>query len=244
MEHKPTPSGLADSLLSELRAHANPDNVAGMARFGITTTGTLGVGMSDVRTLARDAKHALRADPAARHELAALLWRSGVHEARIMATLVDVATLVDEAQMESWVADLDSWDVCDTLCNNLFRLAAPAWEKAAQWAGREPEYIKRAGFVLGATLAVHDKAASDERFASVLSRVEREATDERNAVKKGANWALRQVGKRSASLNALAIASAERILAENPASPSARWIARDALRELRGEPVRKRLGLT
>jgi 3-methyladenine DNA glycosylase AlkD len=238
-----TPEQLALSLLSELRACANPDNVAGMMRFGISGAGTLGVGMATVRALARDARRSLGKDPLAHHKLARLLWASSVHEARIMATLIDVPALVDEAQMEAWVADLDSWDICDGLCNNLLRRTRLAWSKAEEWSARGPEFTKRAGFVLGATLAVHDKSAPDERFSAVLGWVEREATDERNAVKKGVNWALRQVGKRSAGLNAQAIESAERILAQHPTSASARWIARDALRELRSDAVRVRLGL-
>ncbi len=240
---QPTPAQLASSYLSTLRARANPDNVAGMVRFGISAEGALGVSMPEVRELAREARRTLGKDPALHHELAQLLWASGVHEARIMATLVDEPALVDEAQMETWVADLNSWDLCDGLCNNLLRRTPLAWAKAQQWSAREPEFTKRAGFVLSATLAVHDKAMPDERFLAVLGWIEREATDERNVVKKGVNWALRQVGKRSVWLNARAIESAERILAENPTSASARWIARDALRELRSEGVRVRLEL-
>ena len=118
--------------------------------------------------------------------------------------------------MEPWAAELDSWDVCDTLCNNLFRKAAPAWTKAAEWPGRAEEFVKRAGFVLGATLAVHDKAADDARFLPLLALAERECTDERNFVKKAVNWQIRQIGKRSAALNAEAIATCERILAAHP----------------------------
>lgn len=230
-------------MLSELRAHANAENVAGMSRYGISAEGTLGVSVPTVRALARDAKRELGKDPGAHHKLAALLWDSGVHEARLMATLVDDPALVDDTQMESWVASVDSWDICDLLCNNLLRRTALAWEKAEVWSTREPEFTKRAGFVLVATLAVHDKAAADERFVAALGWIEREATDERNLVKKGVNWALRQIGKRSAELNVLALQTAERILAQHPESPSARWIARDALRELRSDVVRKRLGV-
>lgn len=214
-----------------------------MSRFGISAEGALGVSIPTVRALARDAKRELGRNPGAHHELAALLWDSGVHEARLLATLVDDPALVDDAQMESWVAVIDSWDICDLLCNNLLRRTALAWDKAEQWSAREPEFTKRAGFVLVATLAVHDKAAADQRLVAALRWIEREATDERNLVKKGVNWALRQIGKRSAELNRLAIQTAEGILAQHPESPSARWIARDALRELRSVAVRKRLGV-
>jgi len=235
------PLVVADRLLDELNAAADPANVAGMARFGISSAGTLGVDMPTVRALARGAKRELGRDLQARHELAAYLWRSGVHEARILASLVDVPALVTDAQMESWAADLDSWDVCDTLMNNLFRLTPGAWGKALEWPTRAEEFVKRAGFVLGATLAVHDKAAADARFLDLLALAEREAVDERNFVMKAVNWQIRQIGKRSSALNADAIDTCERILAANPDSKAARWVARGALRELRSDAVRERL---
>jgi 3-methyladenine DNA glycosylase AlkD len=240
---RPTPNSLSKAILSDLHAAANAENVAGMARFGISPVGTLGVSMPEVRALARNAKRQLGRDPASHHSLAGLLWKSNVHEARIAASLIDAPQLVDEAQMERWAADLDSWDVCDTLCNNLFHKAAPAWPKAAEWPGRAEEFVKRAGFVLACALAVHDKAADDARFLPLLGLAERECADERNFVKKAVNWQLRQIGKRSAVLNAEAIATCERILAENPDSAAARWTAKGALRELQSDAVRERLGL-
>lgn len=235
------PTAIADELLAALRARANPDNAAGMARYGISPVGTLGVSMPQVRGLARDARRALRGDPHAAHAVAGALWRSGAHEARILAALVDVPGLVDDAQMEEWAADLDSWDVCDQLCGNLLDKTALAWEKAAEWAGRDPEFVKRAGFVLMTQLAVHDKSAPADRFAAFLPLIQREAADARPFVKKAVNWALRQIGKRDEWLHARAIVTAERILAEQADSPSARWIARDALRELRSDAVMTRV---
>ena len=237
------PVGLAKQILTALRARANPDNVTGMARYGITTDNALGVPVPFMRTFAREARKQLGRDKAAWHELAALLWAAEVHEARITATLVDVAELVDEGQMETWALDIDSWDICDQATNNLFRETAPAWPKAAEWPGRPEEFVKRAGFVLGASLAVHDKAADDCGFLPLLALALRESTDERNMVKKAVNWQIRQIGKRSATLNAAAIETCERILATHPESKAARWIARDALRELRSAAVRARLGL-
>lgn len=238
---KADPATLARDLLGELRDRANPENVAGMARYGINPEGTLGVTMPTLRALARDAKRDLGRDPRSCHALADALWQSAVHEARILAALVDVPSLVSESQMESWAADLDSWDVCDQLCSTLFRRVDLSWDKATDWAGREAEFVKRAGFVLMAVLAVHDKTSVDAPFERYLLLVEREAGDTRPFVKKAVNWALRQIGKRNAALNALAIETAERILAEQSASPSARWIARDALRELRSDAVQTRL---
>jgi 3-methyladenine DNA glycosylase AlkD len=239
----PTPALVADELLTELRSHANADNVAGMARFGIASAGTLGVAMPVVRTLAREGRTRLGRDADAQHELAALLWASGVHEARIMAALVDQPALVTPAQADAWAADLDSWDVCDQLCIALLRRCDFAWLKAAEWTRAKPEFVKRAGFSLGATLAVHDKTARDDAFVSLLDCAVRECTDERNAVKKALNWQVRGIGKRNAALNAAAIDAAQLMLAEHPDSKAARWVARDALRELHSDAVRKRLGL-
>ena len=239
----PSADAVAAELLTELRSHSSAENVAGMARFGIASQDTLGVSMPVVRSLAGDGKRRLGRDKRGRHELARLLWDSGLHEARIMAALVDEPSLVHEAQADAWVHDLDSWDVCDQLCVNLLRRTSFAWTKAAEWTAAEPEFVKRAGFALGATLAVHEKAAPDERFLELLACAEREATDERNALKKALNWQARGIGKRNASLNAAAIETCERILAEHPDGKTTRWIARDALRELRSDAVRTRLGL-
>ena len=241
---QPDTAAVADAIIARLRAETNAENIAGMARFGISSHGTLGVSMPVVRKLAGEAKKALGArNEVARHELAARFWASGLHEARIMAALVDAPELVTDEQAEAWAADLDSWDVCDQLCINLLRLAPLGWEKAEAWTSRPEEFVKRAGFALGATLAVHDKSAGDERFRPLLSAAVREAVDERPMVRKAVNWQVRQIGKRDAALNAEAIAACERMLAEHPDSRSARWIARDALRELRSDAVRARLGL-
>ncbi|HEY5506998.1 MAG TPA: DNA alkylation repair protein [Coriobacteriia bacterium] len=221
----------AAAILSELRALANPDNVAGMARYGISTVGTLGVTIPQLRGIERATRTARRADPPAAHVLAADLWASGVHEARILAALLDVPALVTPEQADAWGADLDSWDVCDLLCGNLLDQTEFAYEKAEEWAGAEPEFVKRAGFVLMCGLAVHDKAASDEPFEHFLSLVEREADDERPFVKKAVNWALRQIGKRDRHLHARAVEVGERL--RDSGSRAARWVASDALRELR-----------
>ena len=239
----PTATLVADALLGALRANTNAENVEGMARFGIASEGTLGVSMPVVRSLASEGKKRLGRDKAARHELARLLWESGLHEARIMAGLVDEPSLVDEAQADAWVADFDSWDVCDQVCINLLRRCPFAWSKAAEYSHAEPEFVKRAAFALGATLAVHEKTAPDERFVALLGDAERECTDERNGVKKALNWQIRGIGKRNAALNAAAIATCERMLETHPDSKAARWVARDALRELKSDAVRARLGL-
>lgn len=221
-----------DEVLAELRAMADPSQLSGMARFGIAMGGTLG-GIS-VPTLRAMAKR-LGKD----HGLAAGLWASGIHEARILAALVDDPAQVTEQQMEAWAADFDSWDVVDGACSSLFDKTPFAWTKAVEWSSRDEEFVKRAGFAMMATLAVHDKKAADSSFIALLPMIEREAGDRRNFVRKAVNWALRQIGKRNAALNRAAIATAERIHREG--ARSARWVASDALRELRSEAVQTKL---
>ena len=217
-----TPSSCR-AVLRELKALSNPDNVAGMARFGINSKNTYGISIPTLRSIANELGK--------NHELALQLWRSGVHEARILASMIDIPEYVSGRQMDWWVEDLDSWDVCDQCCSNLFDKTAHAYRKAIEWSSRREEFVKRAGSALMAALAAHDKSAGDREFGRFLKIIEREPDDERNFVKKSVNWALRQIGKRDVSLRRAAIATANRIRRRN--SRAARWIASDALRELR-----------
>jgi 3-methyladenine DNA glycosylase AlkD len=201
-----------------------------MARYGITTDRAYGVTVAELRTLAKE----LGRD----RDLAGRLWDSGVHEARIVASLVDDPALVDDAQFERWAGAFDSWDLCDQVCQNLFRHAAPAWTKAAQWPGREELFVKRAGFSLAAGLAVADKSADDDRFAELLPTLVDGADDDRPLVRKGASWALRAIGKRSPRLRLLAIETAAEL--RRRGNRGARWVATDVLRELQSEPVQPR----
>ena len=242
MTDHPAPTLLAEQILDELRAQANPDNVAGMARYGITPTGTLGVAIPTLRAIAKRVRPLRKTDPGYLHELAAALWASGVHEARILAGLVDVPALVTAEQMEAWATSFDSWDVCDQV-TDLFSQTPMARDMAIAWAARDETFVKRAGFVIMCALAHKGSKATDESLLDFLPIIERESTDDRNFVKKAVNWALRQIGKRSAMLNAAAIESGERILVQHADSTPARWIARDALRELRSDAVRERLGI-
>ena len=212
----------APEVLRELRALANPANIAGMARFGINPRGTLGIGIPHLRRLARRAGRD--------HRLAGELWAAGVHEGRILASMIDDPKEVTERQMERWVRDFDSWDVCDQVCGNLFRATSFAYRKAVEWSAREEEFVRRAGFVMMATLAVADKAAPDARFSRFLPLIVRRSDDDRNFVRKAVNWALRQIGKRSPGLRREAIRTERGLMRSD--SRSARWIARDALREL------------
>jgi len=219
------------TIMKKLASMANPENVKGMARFGINPENTLGIQVYKLRKLARKTGR--------NHELALLLWSSGVHEARMLATMVEEPALVTERQVEEWVRDLDSWDVCDQCCGDLFVRLPFAHEKALEWSRRKEEFVKRAGFSLMARLAVRDKKAGDAMFLKFLPVIKREATDERNYVKKAVNWALRQIGKRNRRLNRAAVKTAKEISKID--SKSARWIAADALRELTGEYVKKKL---
>jgi len=225
----------AAELLARLRARANPANVAGMARYGINTRNALGVPMPFMRALA---KQTLRD-----HATAAALWESGVHEARILATLIEEPVRVTSRQMDRWARDFDSWDVCDQACANLFRYLPCAFAKAAEWARAKPEFVRRAGFSLMAGLVVKAKTAPDTDFEAFLPLIVESSTDPRNMVKKAVNWALRAIGKRNPALQRKAIRTAESIYRID--SPSARWIASDALRELRAAsrtaPSRSRL---
>jgi 3-methyladenine DNA glycosylase AlkD len=219
-------------VISELRSRANVADLEGMARFGIATKGALGgSSVPYLRWLAKQ----LGKD----HQLAAELWASGIHEARILAAMVDEPAAVTKEQMEAWAAEFDSWDVVDGVCGSLFDKTPFAYGKAVEWSSRQEEFVKRAGFSLMAMLAVHDKNAPDEAFERFLPIIEREAGDRRNFVRKAVNWALRQIGKRNRALNAKAIAAAERIQASDVRS--AKWVASDALRELRSQAVQRRL---
>jgi 3-methyladenine DNA glycosylase AlkD len=202
-----------------------------MARFGINAEQMLGVRVTELRVVAKE----LGRD----HRLAGALWATGIHEARILAGMVEEPARVTKTQMDQWVRAFDSWDLCDQVCGNLFDRTPHAVPKAREWSGREEEFVKRAAFALMASLAVHRSDLDDRVFLDFLPVIEREAGDDRNYVKKAVNWALRQIGKRSVRLNQAAIHAAERIARQR--SRAATWVASDALRELRSEAVVRRL---
>jgi 3-methyladenine DNA glycosylase AlkD len=222
-------------IIKKLESLENPENIAGMARFGIITKKAFGVSASVLKNLAKDLKKQVKD----RHQLALELWQTEIHEARAIAYLIDNPQDVTESQMNDWAADFDNWAICDGTCGHLFCRTEFAYQKVLEWSNREEEFIKRAGIVLMAWLTVHDKKASDEKIAQFLPILETKADDERNFIKKAVNWSLRQIGKRNLHLNKLAVESARRIKAQN--TKSARWIAADALRELRNEKVQERL---
>jgi 3-methyladenine DNA glycosylase AlkD len=221
----------AKQVLATLRSLSNPSALSSMARFGIQADKAFGVSVPALRKLARS----IGKD----HTLAQDLWDSGLHEARELATMIADPKQVTEVSMERWVKDIDSWDVCDHCCGNLWDKTPFAYRKARGWSRRSEEFVKRASFSLMAALAVHNKAASDDAFIKFLPIIKRESIDERNFVKKAVNWALRQIGKRNRNLNRQAIKTAREI--QKLYSKPARWIAADALRELTNEKVQSRI---
>ncbi len=221
----------SSQIIKELKSLANSKNVEGMARFSINPQKALGINVPVLRKMAKEIGK--------NHGLALQLWDSEIHEARILAGFIDEPSKVTEKQMEKWVSDFDSWDVCDQVCSSLFDKTSLAWEKIEEFTQRREEFVKRTGFTLIACLAVHDKNASDKDFVKFLPIIRRESADERNFVKKAVNWALRQIGKRNKNLNKEALKLAKEILKID--DKTAKWIASDALRELSSEAVQKRL---
>ena len=194
-----------------------------MKRFGIAATNALGLTTPEIRRISRN----IGRD----QSLAGQLWKTGIHDARILASLVANPAEISRATMDQWASEFDSWDVCDACSYQLFDATPWAESKIRKWAKDKREFVRRAAFAIMAGTAVHDKKAPDEVFLAWLPLIEQYAFDQRNFVRKAVNWALRGIGKRNATLCAAAIASAARIREQG--TPAARWIASDALRELR-----------
>lgn len=209
-------------IIKTLKSHANPKNVAGMARFGINPKNTLGISIPFLRQLGKKIGK--------NHKLAGQLWKTKIHEARLLAAFIEEPGRVTSAQMDKWAADFDSWDICDQVCSNVYDKTPFAYAKAFKWAKDKREFVRRAGFVIMAALSVHDKKQPDKTFVQFFPIIKKYSIDERNFVRKAANWALRQIGKRSSWLRPKAIKCAKEI--QKLDSKSARWIANDALREL------------
>lgn len=219
-------------ILDELQKKADPKVKQSLARFGIESSKALGVRIPNLRKLGKAVGK--------NHELSLELWATGIHEARILASMVDDPNKVTSKQMDNWVLDFNSWDLCDQVCLNLFDRTEFRFEKAMEYSLRKPEFEKRAGFALVACLAVHDKKATDLRFEPFIQRIEAEADDPRNFVKKAVNWALRQMGKRNQNLHSQALELSHRLQQTN--SKSAKWIARNAIRELESPKIRQKFG--
>jgi 3-methyladenine DNA glycosylase AlkD len=228
---KRPPADDVATVIASLKRQGSPKIREGMARYAIPSDKAFGISVGALR------QYAKRLGP--NHELAAALWKSGFYEARMLASFVDDPACVTPEQMDRWCKDFDNWAICDTACFALFDRTPHAWRMVNKWARSRDEFVKRASFALLASLTVHDKLAGDAPFVKGLALVERGATDERNFVKKAVNWALRSIGKRSAALNAAAVGVAKRL--GESTNPSARWVGKDALRELASPAVQKRL---
>lgn len=211
-----------ERILDKLISLSNKENLYGMSRYGINTSNALGIPIPKIRLLAKEIGK--------NHILALDLWNTNFHEAKILASMIGVPEILTSDQMENWARDFDSWDVCDQTCNNLFWKSPLAYYKSFEWCKRSEEFVKRAGYVLMAVLAVHDKKRNNEDFFRFFPLIYEGSTDERIYVKKAVNWALRQIGKRNNVLNKKAIEVAIDIKKIN--SKTAEWIANDALREL------------
>jgi len=220
-----------EEVIKQLKSMGNPKNVEGMARYGINPKNNLGVSIYKLRPFAKE----IGKD----HELSLKLWKSGIHDARLLAVFIEDISKVTEEQMDLWAQDFDSWDVCDQACTSLFDASPLAWKKARDWAECKEEFVKRAAFSLLAGLAVHDKTASNEKFTNFSDILKKHSTDERNYVKKAINWAVRNIGKRNQFLNKKMIELSREIQLID--SKSARWIANDAIRELTSEKIKQRL---
>ncbi len=221
----------AKEILNQLNEMHNPKGVQSMARFALPTENVFGISMPVLRKTAKSIGK--------NHELALELWQLKNYEARIVAALISEPAKVTEQQMESWVIDFDNWAICDCCCGELFDKTPFAFDKAIEWSYAEEEFIRRAGFAMMAVLAMHNKNAADKKFIPFFKRMEEEAHDERNFVRKAVNWALRQIGKRNITLHSKAIACAEKI--QKQSHKSAKWIAADALRELHNEKIIERI---
>ena len=219
------------SALKWLKSHSTKATLDGMARYAIPSDKAFGVAYRDMKLLGKRL--------GTNHELAAALWGTGVYEVHMVASLVDDPSQVSPAQMDRWCKDFDNWGICDTMCFNLFDRTPHAWAKVTQWSSSKDEFVKRTAFALLWSLSVHDKRAGNEPFVKGLVLVQRAAGDERNFVKKAVNMALRAIGKRNRALNTAAVSVARRLAGSRNAT--ARWVGKDALRELTSPTVIRRL---
>lgn len=218
-------------VLTWLKKRGSKANRDGMARYAIVARKSFGVSVADLRELSKRVGRD--------HDLALALWDTEWYEARMLTSFVDEPERVTAAQMDRWAKDFDNWAICDALCFQLFDRTPHAWRKVDQWSGRHEEFVKRAAFALLASLALHDKTTADDRFLSTLPLIEHASTDDRNFVKKGVSWALRAIGRRSGPLNTASVAAATRLIASD--SAPARWIGRDARRELTSAAVQRQV---
>jgi len=232
LEKSPKPVPIAKQVqaaLAALEALSSKRDLENLPRFGITASNALGVSMAKIQKLAKSTGR--------NHELACALWDTDCYEARLLTAYVAEPARLTSAQMDRWCKDFDNWAVCDTLCFHLFDRVPHAWTKIHKWSGQRPEFVKRSAFALMASIAGHDKHASDDVFFEGLTLIERAANDERNFVKKAVSWALRRIGRRNQALHRACVELSARLAASSDATE--RWVGRDAYRELTSAPVER-----
>jgi 3-methyladenine DNA glycosylase AlkD len=217
------------NLIKHLKSLGTEYNRQGQARFGIDISKSLGVSQPEIRQKAKEIRKSLSEKK--RHNLALELWQAGYRETMLLAAMIDVPELVTRQQMDRWVGDFSSWDVCDTTCGDLLDKTPFAVEKALEYVNSEEEFVKRAGFVLMAWLAVHNKELPNKIFVQFLEVISNNASDDRNFVKKAVNWALRQIGKsRNVYLYDKALKVADEL--RNRENKTERWVGSNAYNEL------------
>jgi len=221
----------AQDIVKKLTSLRDDKNLSQLERAGIRYEKAFGIRIPTLRTLAKEL--------GTQHTLALQLWEEEHHEAKLLATMLADPEKVTEATMESWVKDFYSWDICDQAIQNLFEKVPMAWDKACEWSFREPEFEKRAGFVIMARLGISDKKTDDKKFESFFPYILEGATDERNFVKKAVNWAIRQIGKRSIYMNKQCLKLCGEIRKID--NKAAQWIVKDAIRELTDPKILARI---
>jgi 3-methyladenine DNA glycosylase AlkD len=218
-------------IIKELKSKSRKDQLEGMSRYGINIDNRLGVSIPDIRRIAKEFGK--------NHKVALELWKTGIADAKITAALIDEVEKVTIKQMDEWVKDFNSWDICDQVCMNLFDKTIYAWDKVVEWSNRDEEFVKRAAFSLLACLAWHDKNASNERFIEFFPIIKSNINDNRNYVKKAISWSLRHIGKRNLELHKIVLNFSDEI--KKLESKNARWIASDVIRDLNSISTKKRL---
>ena len=221
----------SNEILKKLKSLSRLDQLEGMERYGIVTNNRLGVSIPDIRKIAKDFGK--------NHETALNLWKTGYQDAKITAALIDEPDKVTESQMNEWVKEIDSWDVCDQICMNLFDKTPYAWGKIIEWSKRDEEFVKRTAFSLLACLAWHDKNADDGKFIRYFPLIKKNSSDERNYVKKAVSWSLRHIGKRNINLHKAALKLAYEL--KQIDTKTAKWIGSDVIRDLNSDPTLRRL---
>jgi 3-methyladenine DNA glycosylase AlkD len=231
MTDMPQNDATVESVVAWMKRTGSPKAAAGLSRYGLPTDKAFGISVATLRTYAKGI--------GTNHDLALKLWKTGWLDARILASFLGDPAKVTPAMMDAWCRDFDNWGTVDTPCFTLFDRSPHAWKVIPKWVKEKGEFQKRAGFVMMACLAGHDKTAKDAPFLKFLPMIERGASDDRNFVKKGVSWALRGIGHRNPALHAAAVKTATKLSKSDDATE--RWVGRDALKDITRPAVVKKV---